>query len=70
MNLAFDRVLLTTDKGSVVLSVEEFAALSLSERLRAIFEKRLGFYRGPDLVDTTLALRSLRDVALSRSSPH
>ena len=69
MNLAFDRVLLTTDNGSVVLSVEEFAALSLSERLRAIFEKRLGFYRGADLVDTTLALRSLRDVALPRNSP-
>ena len=70
MNLAFDRVLLKTDEGSVLLSVDQFAALSLSERLRAIFEKRLGFYRGTDLVDTTLALRSLRDVAQSKSSPH
>jgi hypothetical protein len=69
MHLAFDRVLLKTDKGSVLLSADEFAAMSLTERLRAIFEKRLGFYRGAELVDTTLALRSLRDVALAKSRP-
>jgi len=69
MDLVFDRVVLTTDKGPVSLSVEQFAALPLTVRLRAIFEKRLGFFRGAEPVEITLALRSLRDVALAKTKP-
>ncbi|MEY4508809.1 MAG: hypothetical protein RLZZ450_931 [Pseudomonadota bacterium] len=65
MALAFDRVVIETPAGTVSLSTNEFAALPLTERLRAIFEKRLRFYRGSDAVDVTLALTSLREVALT-----
>jgi hypothetical protein len=63
--LAFDRVVIDTAKGSVSLSTSEFAALPLTERLRAIFEKRLLFYRGSEAIDPTVALTSLRENALS-----
>jgi hypothetical protein len=63
--LAFDRVVIETAAGTSSLSTSEFAALPLTERLRAIFEKRLRFYRGTELVDATAALTSLRENALS-----
>lgn len=65
--LAFDRVVIDTANGSASLSLSttEFAALPLTERLRAIFEKRLRFYQGSEVVDATVALVSLRETALS-----
>jgi hypothetical protein len=63
--LAFDRVVIETAQGTVSLSTTAFAALPLTERLRAIFEKRLRFYQGSEAVDVTLALTSLREVALT-----
>jgi hypothetical protein len=63
--LVFDRVVIETVAGSSSLSTTEFAALPLTERLRAIFEKRLRFYRGSEVVDATAALTSLRENALS-----
>ena len=70
MTLAFDRVVITTVDGAVTLSVTQFAALPLTDRLRAVFEKRLRFYRGAEAVDTTLALKSLREVSISGAKPH
>jgi hypothetical protein len=69
VRLAFDRVVITTSEGGVSFSVNEFAALPLTERLRAIFEKRLCFYQGTRVVDVTLALQSLREAALTRKDP-
>jgi hypothetical protein len=63
--LAFDRVVLETAEGQVSLSTTQFAALPLTERLRAIFEKRLLFYQGNEPVDSMVALTSLRENALS-----
>jgi hypothetical protein len=63
MALAFDRVVMMTDQGPLSLSVGQFQALPLTERLRAIFEKRLGFFRAGEPVEITLALRSIRDTA-------
>lgn len=68
--LAFDRVVIETAAGSSSLSITEFAALPLTERLRAIFEKRLRFYRGSEVVDATVALTSLRETALSGNKRH
>jgi hypothetical protein len=59
--MVFDRVVITTNGQAVDLTEAEFFALPLTERLRAIFEKRLEFYRGRDPVDTIMALQSIRE---------
>lgn len=67
--LVFDRVVIATADGAVSLSVAQFAALPLTERLRAVFEKRLHFFRGAEPVDSGLALKSLREISLSDGRP-
>ena len=59
--MVFDRVVITTNGQAVNLTAAEFFALPLTERLRAIFEKRLAFYSGSDPIDAIMALQSIRE---------
>ncbi|MDB4972281.1 MAG: hypothetical protein JWN48_622 [Myxococcaceae bacterium] len=66
MGLNFNRVELRSGEVLRSLSAAQFFALPLTERLRAIFEKRLAFYRDSELIETGLALQSMRQDAAFR----
>jgi hypothetical protein len=61
MERVFDRVVLQTANSPVSLTVAEFFALPLNQRLRAIFEKRVDFYKGAERVELVHALRAIRE---------
>lgn len=66
MDPNFDRIVIIRGSERRSLTPAQFFVLPLTERLRAIFEKRLEFYRGSERVETMLALQSLREVAAHR----
>ena len=63
MALPFDRVALNSDAGIAQLSVEQFCRLPLTERLRAVLERRVEFFCGSERVEPLDALRALRESA-------
>jgi len=63
MGLPFDRVELTSGAGERVLSVQQFCDLPLAERLRAVLERRVNFFRGSEPVEQREALKALRERA-------
>lgn len=60
MALPFDRVIVQTDDGFKEVTVEGFSAMALQERVRALLEKRVHFFRGATEVETNVALTALR----------
>ena len=58
--LPFNRVIMQTAAGSKRLTVAEFEAIPLTERVRALLEKRVTFYRDYDPITQEEALRALR----------
>ena len=59
--LPFNRVILQTEQGARRLTVTEFDAIPLTQRVRALLEKRLEFYLDQARVEQTDALRALRE---------
>jgi hypothetical protein len=58
--LGFDRIVLRAPSGDRVLSVQEFIALPLGERVSALLGKKVDFYLGHDKVESDRALAALR----------
>ncbi len=56
---AFDRIVLLRDGGRDSLTVEQFFALPLHERIRFILQRQIEFFDGPIMVDRGEALRAL-----------
>jgi len=65
MGQVFDRVVLQTGDSPVSMTDAEFFSLPLNQRLRAIFEKRVDFYRGTEKVELVQALRAIREGGVS-----
>jgi hypothetical protein len=61
--LPFNGVVVQTKDGTKRLTVAEFEALPLTERVRALLEKRVAFYRDQTPLDANAALRALRERA-------
>lgn len=61
----FDRVLLLRDGRHEVLTVDEFFALPLSQRIRHVIERTVTFKLGPTEVDHREALAALRRMRAS-----
>jgi hypothetical protein len=59
--LPFNRVVVQTSEGTRRLTVSEFEAISLIERVRALLEKRVEFFRDHERVAQQDALRALRE---------
>ncbi|HVJ14733.1 MAG TPA: hypothetical protein VM686_04805 [Polyangiaceae bacterium] len=49
-----------------VYSIDEFLALPLHQRVQFVLQGKLQFYAGDDEVETSTALRWLRETAASR----
>lgn len=64
VQLPFDRIELMKSDGKHALSVDQFCALPLPERLRAVLENRVTFFRGRTLVEAREALKALRERSL------
>jgi hypothetical protein len=64
--LNFDRVVLDTGAGVRTLTAAEFLAMPLSDRIRAVLERRAEFYLGTAPVDRAVALASMRRVNVRR----
>jgi hypothetical protein len=62
-SLPFDHVVVQTSDGSKRLTVSEFLAIALTERVRALLEKRVAFYQDQTRLDASEALRALRERA-------
>lgn len=61
MNLPFNVVVLETEGGEEKrMSVEEFCAIPLADRVRALLEKKVTFYQDQARVDQQRALNALR----------
>jgi hypothetical protein len=54
--LSFDRVV----AGNAEMTIDQFMALPMAERIAHIIGKRVKFLRGKQLVDTARALQELR----------
>jgi hypothetical protein len=63
VGLPFDRVELSSEGGTRALSVQQFCALPLAERLRAVLERRVRFFSGSQPVESREALKALRERA-------
>lgn len=62
MALPFNRIVLHTDAGNPAeLTVEQFNAMPLMERVRAALEKRVQFFDGDKPIAQGEALRALRE---------
>jgi hypothetical protein len=61
--LPFNRVLLKSGQGDRRLTVTEFEAIPLTQRVRAVLEKRVEFYQDQVRVEQNQALRALRERA-------
>jgi hypothetical protein len=59
--LPFDRVILKSERGEQRLTISEFEAIPLTQRVRAILEKRIEFYLDQARVEQSQALRALRE---------
>jgi hypothetical protein len=59
--LPFNLVIVNTALGTRRLTISEFEAMPLTERVRALLEKRVEFYQGQLRVEQTDALRALRE---------
>jgi hypothetical protein len=59
--LPFNRVVLKSGQGDKRLTVPEFEAIPLTQRVRALLEKRVEFYLDQARVEQTQALRALRE---------
>lgn len=62
MQLPFNRVQVRDSASALVstLSVGQFSAMPLTERVRAVLERRVQFFRDEQPVDMSEALRALR----------
>lgn len=60
MGLPFNQVVLTTADGARRLTVDEFSAVPLAERVRAVLEQRVQFLLDGNPVDPREALNALR----------
>jgi len=67
MALLFDRVIVSDDGSDRELSVSEFLAIALPERIRLILGRNVVFYLGRAPVELAAALRSLRQEAAALS---
>jgi hypothetical protein len=65
MPLPFNRVQVRFDAQSspALLSVAEFGAMPLTERVRAVLEKRVQFFQDEQPIETGEALKALRERA-------
>ena len=61
----FDRVVLSEAGVQRTLSVKEFLALPLSQRIRVVLERKVAFYQDGAEIDRHVALDSLRTVRLA-----
>lgn len=61
--LPFDRVEMTSEQGTRLMSVQQFCELPLAERLRVVLERRVRFFHGTMLVESREALKALRERA-------
>jgi len=60
MELPFNEVVVTTPSGSRLLTADQFSAIPLAERVRALLEKRVEFFQDGAPIDTRDALNALR----------
>ncbi len=60
-SLPFNRVLVRSVQGDQHLTVSQFANMSLTERVRAVLEKRVEFFRDQQPVAALDALKALRE---------
>jgi hypothetical protein len=61
MPLPFNQVIVNTEDGPRQLTVAQFTAIPLAERVRAMLEKRVEFLLDGQPVDTREALNALRE---------
>ena len=61
----FDRVVLLEAGAQRTLSVEQFLALPLSQRIKVVLERQVTFYQDGAEIDRNVALGSLRTVRLT-----
>lgn len=64
--MPFDMISIHRADGEQRLSIAEFLAISLDERVKLIMEKRLQFFAGDSPVDRSAGLRGLMTVARQR----
>jgi hypothetical protein len=60
-DLPFNRVIVRTVNGERQYSVHEFERVPLTERVRALLEKRVYFYCDQERIEQQTALRALRE---------
>jgi hypothetical protein len=63
MALPFNRVQVREGAGGVVstLSASQFGAMPLTERVRAVLERRVQFFQDEQPIELSQALRALRE---------
>ena len=63
MRVPFNRVELRDRAGELVstLSVSQFCAMPLTDRVRAVLERRVLFFHDDQPIDMSAALRALRE---------
>jgi hypothetical protein len=66
MTLPFDMISIARAEGAQSVSLAEFLAMPLDERVRLIMEKRLQFFAGDAPVDRGIGLRGLMSAARQR----
>lgn len=59
VQLPFDRIVFVVDDAVVELTVDEFVALPMHERVKHLLASNLRFFRGADEVDRKTCLRAL-----------
>lgn len=60
-SLPFNRVVVRSAQGERNLTVAEFAGIPLTERVRAVLERRVEFFHDQQSVAVLDALRALRE---------
>jgi len=66
--LPFDMIAIDRAEGPERLSITEFLAIALNERVQLIMEKKLQFFAGDTQIDRGLGLRGL--MSMARQRPH
>jgi hypothetical protein len=60
-DLPFNRVTVRSTSGELHYTVHEFERIPLTERVRALLEKRVEFFRDQQRIEQQAALRALRE---------
>jgi hypothetical protein len=68
--LPFDRIVILSDSGKPrEMSVDEFLALPLDQKIKSVLSRRIEFYDGHAAVDRKLGLASLRTLQAAGKPP-